>query len=70
MRRSPVQIRSGAFLFSSIKLSSFGQFYIFYYHLLLNHLYLGNIVDLTGQPGDVLSPVPSLAERGDYYEYI
>lgn len=29
-----------------------------------------NIICLPGQPGDVLSPVPSLAEGGDYYEYI
>ena len=27
-------------------------------------------VYLPGQPGDVLSPVPSLAEGGDTYEYI
>ncbi len=29
-----------------------------------------SIICLTGQPGDVLSPVPSLVEDGDYYEYI
>ena len=33
-------------------------------------LHPDNIICLPGQPGDVLSPVPSLAEGGDYYEYI
>ena len=28
------------------------------------------LIYLSGQPGDVFLPVPSLAERGDYYEYI
>ena len=32
--------------------------------------HIDNIICLTGQPGDVLSPVPSLVEGGDYYEYI
>ena len=29
-----------------------------------------DIICLPGQPGDVLSPVPSSAEGGDYYVYI
>lgn len=29
-----------------------------------------NIICLPGELGDVLSPDPSLAEGGDYYEYI
>ncbi len=33
----------------------------------LNH---DNIICLPGQSGDMFSPVPSLAEGGDYYEYI
>ena len=33
-------------------------------------MYIDNIICLPGQPGDVFSPVPSLAEGGDYYEYI
>ena len=28
------------------------------------------VICLPGQPGDVLSPIPSPAEGGDYYEYI
>ena len=38
--------------------------------LLPDPLHHDNIIDLPGQPGDVLSPVPSLAERGKSYEYI
>ena len=33
-------------------------------------LFIVALICLPGQPGDVLSPVPSLAEGGDYYEYI
>lgn len=33
-------------------------------------LYHENIICLPREPGDVLSPVPSLAEGGDYYEYM
>ena len=33
-------------------------------HLLPDPLHPDNIIGLPGQPGDVLSPVPSLAEGG------
>ena len=37
---------------------------------ILTTVYHNNIICLPGQPGDVFSPVLSLAEKGDYYEYI
>ena len=47
-----------------------GILYTIYQIKSMANLHHENIICLPGQPGDVLSPVPSLAEGGDYYEYI